>query len=45
MNYINHTFVNNPINRYEFSGSSGFVLNANGSLDIYIQNTPTSSHE
>lgn len=38
MNYINHTYVNNPINRYEVSGTSGLVLNANGSLDIYIQN-------
>ena len=45
MNDINHTFVNNPINRYEVSSTSGLVLNANGSLDIYIQNTSPSGHE
>ncbi|MDG6998919.1 MAG: DUF1214 domain-containing protein [Nitrososphaerota archaeon] len=45
MNYINHTMVNNPINRYWVSGTSGFVLNANGSLDIYIQYTSPAGHE
>src|SRR5271157_4519992 len=38
-------FVNNSINRYEVSDRSGLVLNANGSLDIYIQNTPPAGHE
>ncbi len=34
----NH-FVANPINRYSVSDRSGLVPNADGSLDIYIQNT------
>ncbi len=41
----NATFVSNSINRYEVSDRSGLVLNANGSLDIYIQNTPPTGHE
>ena len=41
----NHTFVSNSINRYEVSDNSGLVLNVNGSLDIYIQNTPSADHE
>lgn len=45
MYYSNHTFVDNPINRYDVSSSSGLVLNANGSLDIYIQNAPPAGHE
>ena len=38
-------FVNNSINRYEVSDRSGLVPNANGSIDIYIQNTPPTGHE
>lgn len=34
----NH-FVPNSINRYSVSGRSGLVPNADGSVDIYIQNT------
>jgi hypothetical protein len=45
MYYLNHTFVSNSINRYEVGDNSGLVLNANGSLDIYIQNTPPAGHE
>ena len=45
MYFTNHTFVDNPINRYSVSGTSGLILNANGSLDIYIQNTPPAGHE
>jgi hypothetical protein len=45
MYYSNHTFVSNPIDRYEVSDNSGLVVNANGSLDIYIQNTPPAGHE
>ena len=45
MYYTNHTFVSNPINRYEVSDHSGLVLNANGSLDIYIQNAPPVGNE
>ena len=33
----NH-FVPNPINRYSVSDRSGLVPNADGSVDIYIQN-------
>jgi len=45
MYYSNHTFVSNSINRYEVSDHSGLVLNTNGSLDVYIQNTPPAGHE
>lgn len=45
MYYTNHTFVSNSIDRYEVSDNSGLVLNANGSLDIYIQNAPPAGHE
>jgi len=45
MYYTNHTFVSNSIDRYEVSDHSGLVLNANGSLDIYIQSTPPAGHE
>jgi hypothetical protein len=37
--------VNNPINRYWVSGTSGLVPNANGSVTIYIQNTPPPGNE
>ena len=38
-------FVANPINRYSVSDRSGLVPNANGSVDIYIQNAAPPGHE
>ena len=38
-------FVANPINRYNVSDRSGLVSNADGSVDIYIQNTAPAGHE
>ena len=38
-------FVPNPINRYSVSGRSGLVPNADGSVEIYIQNTAPTTHE
>jgi len=38
-------FVANPINRYSVSDRSGLVPNADGSVDIYIQNTVPTGHE
>jgi hypothetical protein len=38
-------FVPNPINRYSVSDRSGLVPNADGSVDIYIQNTAPAGHE
>ena len=38
-------FVANPINRYSVSDRSGLVPNADGSVDIYIQNTAPTGHE
>ncbi len=40
----NH-FVANPINRYSVSDRSGLVPNADGSVDIYIQNAAPAGHE
>jgi hypothetical protein len=40
----NH-FVANPINRYSVSDRSGLVQNADGSVDIYLQNTAPTGHE
>ena len=40
----NH-FVANPINRYSVSDRSGLVPNADGSVDVYIQNTAPMGHE
>jgi hypothetical protein len=40
----NH-FVANPINRYSVSDHSGLVPNADGSVDIYIQNTAPAGTE
>src|SRR5215469_7774257 len=40
----NH-FVVNPINRYSVSDRSHLVQNANGSVDIYIQNAAPAGHE
>src|SRR5215469_18847346 len=38
-------FVTNPINRYSVSDRSGLMPNADGSVDIYIQNTAPTGHE
>ncbi|BFT70814.1 DUF1214 domain-containing protein [Paenibacillus sp. P36] len=38
-------FVANSINRYSVSGQSGLVPNADGSFDIYIQNTAPAGWE
>jgi hypothetical protein len=38
-------FVANPINRYSVSDRSGLVPNADGSVDIYLQNTAAAGHE
>ncbi len=37
--------VANSINRYSLGDRSDLVRNVNGSLDIYIQNTPPAGHE
>jgi hypothetical protein len=38
-------FVANPLKRYSVSDRSGLVPNADGSVDIYIQNTAPEGHE
>jgi hypothetical protein len=38
-------FVPNQINRYSVSDHSGLVPNADGSVNIYIQNTAPAGHE
>jgi hypothetical protein len=38
-------FVANSINRYSVSDRTGLVPNANGSVDIYIQNAAPAGHE
>jgi hypothetical protein len=38
-------FVPNPINRYSVSDRSGLAQNADGSVDIYIQNAAPAGHE
>jgi hypothetical protein len=38
-------FVANPINRHSVSDRSGLVPNADGSVDIYIQNTAPAGPE
>ncbi len=40
----NH-FVPNPIDRYSVSDRSGLVPNADGSVDIYVQNAAPAGHE
>lgn len=41
---MHHTFVSNPIDRYEVSDQSGLSPNADGSIDVDIQNRPPTSH-
>ncbi len=38
-------FVANPLNRYSLSDRSGLTPNADGSIDIYIQQTAPAGHE
>ena len=38
-------FVGNPINRYCVSNQSGLLPNADGSVDIYLQNAAPAGHE
>ncbi len=38
-------FVRNPIDRYSVGDRSGLVPNADGSVDIYLQNTAPAGHE
>jgi hypothetical protein len=38
-------FVENPIHRYSVSDRSGFAQNADGSVDIYMQNAAPAGHE
>jgi len=38
-------FVANPLNRYSVSDRSGLAHNADGNVDIYIQNTTPSGHQ
>ena len=38
-------FVANPLNRYSVSDRSGLVPNADGSVDVYIQNAAPAGHE
>jgi hypothetical protein len=38
-------FVPNPIDRYSVGDRSGLAQNADGSVDIYIQNTAPAGHE
>jgi hypothetical protein len=45
MGDVKNRFVANPLNRYNVSDRSGLVPNADGSVDIYIQNAPPAGHE
>jgi hypothetical protein len=45
MTGANRLMVVNPINRYSVGDRSGLVANADGSVDIYIQNTTPTGHE
>jgi hypothetical protein len=38
-------FVANPIDRYSVSDRTGLAQNADGSVDIYIQNAAPAGHE
>jgi hypothetical protein len=45
MSDAKNRFVANPINRYSVSDRSGLVPNADGSVDIYIQNTAPAGYK
>ena len=45
MGFDNNRFVPNPINRYSVGDRSGLVPNADGSVDIFIQNLAPAVHE
>jgi len=45
MSDAKNRFVANPINRYSLGDRSGLVPNADGSVDIYIQNTAPPGQE
>jgi hypothetical protein len=45
MSDANNDFVANPINRYIVNDRSGLVPNADGSVDIYLQNTAPAGYE
>ena len=45
MTTTNNKFVNNSLDRYSVGKYSGLVPNANGSVTIYIQNTPPAGNE
>jgi hypothetical protein len=45
MGDADNRFVENPINRYSVSDRSKFVLNDDGSVDVYIQNTAPAGYE
>ncbi|MGN6757433.1 MAG: DUF1214 domain-containing protein [Thermomicrobiales bacterium] len=45
MGDANNHFVPNPLNRYSVSDRSGLVPNADGSVDIYVQNSAPAGHE
>ncbi|MGN6563187.1 MAG: DUF1214 domain-containing protein [Thermomicrobiales bacterium] len=45
MGDANNHFVPNPLNRYSVSDRSGLVPNADGSVDIYVQDSAPAGHE
>jgi hypothetical protein len=45
MTDVQSHMVANPINRYSVGDRSGLVPNADGSIDIYIQNATPAGHE
>jgi hypothetical protein len=45
MGSAKNRFVANPINRYSVNDRTGLVPNADGSIDIYMQNQPPEGHE
>jgi hypothetical protein len=45
MGDANNHFVPNPINRYSVTDRTGLVPNADGSVDIYVQNAAPAGHE
>jgi hypothetical protein len=45
MSDAKNRFVPNPLHRYSVSDRSGLVPNADGSVDIYIQNGAPAGHE